>query len=252
VRGRRSALRRRQGRRHLRPDTLSHRRTRTHHAALRGGTRRSRRSRQRRSRARRRHDAADHGLVHGHLFDARAAAYAGRGDRQAARDRRLARARRSDRPRRVARRARADATAWAWTPGARVVVQGFGNVGSIAAQDVRRCRLHDRRHLRRDRRLLQSEGLDIARRDRVRAGASFARRLSRRRAHHERSAARTAVRRARAGRAREGPDVSRTRARAGQADRRRRERSDDARSRSHLQPARHRRHPRHPRERRAA
>ena len=46
------------------------------------------------------HDAADHGVVHGHVLDARAAEHARRRHRQAARDRRLARPRRGDRPRR--------------------------------------------------------------------------------------------------------------------------------------------------------
>ena len=68
--------------------------------------------------------------------------------------------------------------------GARVVVQGFGNVGSIAARmfadagssvvaisDVTGAYYNER-------------GARHRRRDRVRAGASFARRLPRRRAHH--------------------------------------------------------------------
>jgi glutamate dehydrogenase (NAD(P)+) len=138
-------------------------RTRAHHAPLRRRTRRGRRPRQGRPGARRRHDAADHGLVHGHLLDAHAqhvpgvvtgkpleiggsrgrVEATGRGVSLVALDEMERDGHRSGR--------------------ARVVVQGFGNVGSIAAQDVRRARLQDRRHLRRQRRLRTTRnGIDVA------------------------------------------------------------------------------------------
>ena len=73
-----SAVRRRQGRRHLRSLEALARGTRTDHPPLRGRTSRSRRPRQGRSRPRCRHHAADHGLVHGHVLDAHADDRAGR------------------------------------------------------------------------------------------------------------------------------------------------------------------------------
>jgi hypothetical protein len=80
--------------------------------------------------------------------------------------------------------------------------------------------LHGHRDQRRHR-CVRERGRDRRRRrDRVRAGAPFARRLSRRDEDVESGDARAAVRRARPGGAREGADHRQRRAHQGQADRR--------------------------------
>ena len=80
-------------------------------------------------------DAADDGVVHGRVQPA-ARLHAGDRHRQAAGRRRLARPQGGDRPGRRHHR-REDGrrpSAWPLAKGARVVVQGFGNVGSHAAE----------------------------------------------------------------------------------------------------------------------
>ena len=80
-------------------------------------------------------DDADHGVVHGHLLDARRLLRARRGHRQAIENGRLARPARGNRPRRDDHRARSGAKHLGFDlKGARIAVQGFGNVGSIAAE----------------------------------------------------------------------------------------------------------------------
>ena len=71
VRGRAAAVRRRQGRRHLRSDEDVEARARGADAPLHRGDHRRDRPRQGRARARRQHQRADHGVVLGHLLDAR-------------------------------------------------------------------------------------------------------------------------------------------------------------------------------------
>ena len=119
------------------------------------------------------------------------------------------------------------------------VVQGFGNVGGIAASELHskgaacRCRL---RHLGRGAR---GSGSPHPRPARLRRGARIAPGLRhRRRADHERGAARAAVRHPRAGGA-GGPGARRQRAEPPlQARRGRSERPDIGRRRSHSRRAR--------------
>ena len=85
--------------------------------------------------ARRRHERPDDGLDHGHRLDAPRLLGARRRHRQADRDRRLGRPRRRDRPgRRLHDRGRARAGSASSSTGARVAVQGFGNVGEATAR----------------------------------------------------------------------------------------------------------------------
>ena len=134
--------------------------------------------------------------------------------------------------------------------GTTVAVQGFGNVGSVAARAAAARRLQDRRDQRPHRRLLQQERHRHRRGDQARAAASLARGVHGRRPDHERGAARARRRRAGAGRARER-DHEQERGEDPREDHLRgRERPDDGRRR--LDPRRegHLRDPRHPRQRR--
>ena len=100
VRRRARAVRRRQGRHHLRSDADVAARARGADAALRRGNHRRHRPRKRRARAGRQHQRSDHGVDHGHLQHARRP-HVDRGrHRQADRDGRIARPARGDRPRR--------------------------------------------------------------------------------------------------------------------------------------------------------
>ncbi len=83
------------------PDQTFERRTGAHHAALHGGADRMVWPGARCSRAGSGHQRADHGLDHGHLFDARAAHDHGGRHRQAHRSGRIARPPRSHRTRRA-------------------------------------------------------------------------------------------------------------------------------------------------------
>ena len=135
--------------------------------------------------------------------------------------------------------------------GQRCVVQGFGNVGGIAASELRRARRDRDRGLRHLRRRPRPEaGSTSPALHALRRRARLARGLRPRRADHERGAARASVRRPRRSpRARTSSRRER-RARPREADRRGRERPDDARGRRDPRRARHPGPARHPRERR--
>jgi hypothetical protein len=91
VRGGQYPLRRRQGRRHLRPQEDEPGRAGAHDPPLHLRDHRLHRAGEGRSRARHEHQRADHGLDHGHLLHAHGAHGHQRGHRQAAEHRRLAR-----------------------------------------------------------------------------------------------------------------------------------------------------------------
>ena len=93
------SLRRREGRRDLRSHETFENGTRAHHPALHRRIQRMARAGARCSRPGYRHKRSNHGLGDGHLFDARPAGHHRRGDRQAARFRRLPRPQGSHRPR---------------------------------------------------------------------------------------------------------------------------------------------------------
>ena len=155
--------------------------------------------------------------------------------RQAGGDGRLARASRSDGARlhdRDQGSARAPRHA---VKGTTVAVQGFGNVGSVAAQLLSRRRVQDRRDQRRDRRRTTTRpGSTSTTRWRTCKQARSARGLRRRRRDHERRAAHARRRRAAAGRARERDHEQERREDPREDHLRRRERPDDraARTRS--------------------
>ena len=117
------------------PPNMSNRRARAHHPPLHLRHHRNAGPRLRRAGAGREHQRARDGVDHGHLLHAQAPhRHRGR-DRQAGGDGRLARPPRGDRPRLHDRDARGAATSSACrSQGTRVAVQGFGNVGSVAAQ----------------------------------------------------------------------------------------------------------------------
>ena len=100
VRRRTHSVRRRQGRRHLRSEQDVAPRARGAHAPVRRRDHRGDRPRKGRPRPGRQHQRAGDGVDHGHLLHARRPHGDGGGDRQAARDGRLARAPRSHRSRR--------------------------------------------------------------------------------------------------------------------------------------------------------
>ena len=135
MRRRRPAVRRREGRRHRRPARAQQARAGAPDAPLRRRDRHPHRPGRGRPGAGHGHRRADHGVDHGHLqHDARPLG-AGRRHRQAGDDRRQQRPRRGDGPRRALRHAGGvPATAASRSQGARVAVQGFGNVGSVAAK----------------------------------------------------------------------------------------------------------------------
>ena len=100
----------------------------------------------------REHQRARHGVDHGHLLHAQAPHRHRRRHRQAGRDGRLAGPPRGHRPRLHDRHARgAQAPRACRCKGARVAVQGFGNVGSIAAELLAQAGRHDRRRERQVR-----------------------------------------------------------------------------------------------------
>ena len=95
---------------------------------------RAHRPRRRHPGARRRHQRPGHGLDHGHRFDAPRLFGARRRHRQAHRNRRIARPRRRDRPGRRLHDRGSLPPAGPALRGARVAVQGFGNVGEASAR----------------------------------------------------------------------------------------------------------------------
>ena len=106
MRGRAHSVRRRQGRRHLRPDAHVAPRARGADPPLRRRDHRPDRPGEGRPGARRQHQRPGHGVGDGHLQHARRPHRDGGRHRQAARDGRLARPARGDRPRRDDRDAR--------------------------------------------------------------------------------------------------------------------------------------------------
>ena len=105
-------------------------------------------------------NAADHGVDDGHLLDEHRRHRHRRRHRQADPPGRLARSRQGHRARRVRHRPRGRAAHRTWnSTGARVAVQGFGNVGSSAAELFAQAGAQDRRgagphrHHRQRRRL---------------------------------------------------------------------------------------------------
>ena len=113
-------------------------RNRAPHAALRRRDRGRHRPRQGHPRARRQHQRAGDGLGDGHLQHARGRDDDGRGDRQAAGTGRVGRAARGHGPGREHRGPRGGAPRGVRLDGARVAVQGFGNVGAVSARLLRR------------------------------------------------------------------------------------------------------------------
>ncbi len=134
VRGRQHPVRRRQGRHRLRPDQDVEGRARAPHPPLRGRPLRPVRPRERRARARREHQRAGDGVVHGHLLDARAP-HRVPPSSPASRSRSAARwaAARPPAAACCSACARRASTSSMPLAGARVAVQGFGNVGSVSA-----------------------------------------------------------------------------------------------------------------------
>ena len=116
----------------------------------------------RRAGARREHERARDGVDHGHLLHAHAPhGHRGR-HRQTGRDGRLARPPRSDRPRLHVRRRRKRCEQLGMPlQGTTVAVQGFGNVGSVAAQLLEREGLQDRRDQRRTGGVYNTNGIDV-------------------------------------------------------------------------------------------
>ena len=142
------------------PRALSAARTREPVAPLHAGNDPVRRPARRRHGAGHGHQRADHGLVHGHLFDVSGRHRAGDRHRQAGRLRRHARAARGDRPRRRLSRLPRACDALDIDPaGATAIVQGFGNVGIACGARARGARGQDHRRQRPHRRLLRSQGL---------------------------------------------------------------------------------------------
>ena len=123
-------VRRREGRRHLRSLDDEPEGARGADPAVRDRARRHHRAGFGYPGARRRDQRPDDGLDHGHRLDAPRPLRARRRHRQADRDRRLGRPRRCDRPGRRLHRSRTPHAGWGSScAGARVAVQGFGNVG---------------------------------------------------------------------------------------------------------------------------
>ena len=140
------------------------------HPPLHRGNRRPDRPRQRHPRPRRRHRRQ----IMAWIMDTYSmhVGYTARGrDRQAGRARRLARPPRGDRPRRHHRHARGGQAARARAQGRDVAVQGFGNVGSVAADLLAEDRREDCRGHRRERRRLQPQGDRRHEDDRLRQAA---------------------------------------------------------------------------------
>ena len=229
VRDHEPAVRRREGRRAHRPALALAVGAAAHHAPLHLGDHRGDRPRPRHPGARPRHRRAGDGVDHGHLLAAEGPHGAGRGHRQADRDRRLARP-----------RARRPGAAWsrAWSrragtsgsplEGARVVVQGYGNVGARGGAHRAAARRARDRGLRREGRRRRPERARPRQGRRAGCASTASSRASRApSAVTQRGAARAAVRRADPGRGAE-PDHREERRAASRAacSRRGRERPD--------------------------
>ena len=184
-----AAVRRRQGRRRLRPEVDVARRARAHDAPVHLRDHQRDRPREGHPGARRRHELRDDGLDLRHLLDEQGALRARRRHRQAADDRRLARAGRGDGARRAVlprlgvrepgQDARRDARRGPGIRQRRLVLR----------EVRRRGRRERRRDLRLERRRLQRGGLDIAAAFAHKARRRRARRADGRRRDHERRAA---------------------------------------------------------------
>src|SRR6266545_3238764 len=131
---RRRGLWGRQGRHRLRPVRLVGGRAGTAHPPLRGRDLRSHRSHSGHPGPRRRHRLAGDGLDHGHLQHEKRLRRARGGDRQTPPAGRLARSRGGHRTWTAGHHPRGASPPRTTTRGARVVIQGFGNVGSNAAR----------------------------------------------------------------------------------------------------------------------
>ena len=250
VRHRRRAVRRRQGRHHLRPVHNEPRRDRAAHAALHREPDGRVRPGQGHPGARHEHERAGHGVAARHVLDARPPHGARRGDGQADPHRRQPGAPRGDRPRRDDLHALRDGEAGPPPGPVHRRRPGLRQRGLHRGAAAPRAGLHHRRRQRRERRLLQRRRHRHRRGHRVRRGPRpLAGGLRRRRADLERGA--SGARRGRAGavRSREPDHRQERRRRAGQDRRRRRERADDGERRRHPQRQRRARRPGHPRER---
>ncbi len=115
VRGRRHPVRRRQGRRHRRPQAAQPEGARGPDPPLLHRDRGPHRAREGHPGAGRQHQRPDHGLDDGHLLDARGLHGPRRRHRQADQPRRLRGPQRGDRPRLRLHDRRGGRTTWAWT-----------------------------------------------------------------------------------------------------------------------------------------
>ena len=135
VRGRRHPVRRRQGRRHRRPQEAQPEGARGPDPPVLHRDRGPRRPREGHPGAGRQHQRPDHGLDDGHLLHACRLHRPGRRHRQADQPGRVGRPQRGHGPwHGLLRSSRRRATSGSTSATSRVAIQGFGNAGSIAAR----------------------------------------------------------------------------------------------------------------------